>query len=183
MKMPVAACLAALLPSAAAFAQTMDFACPTPGTTFIYDSGTKVVVKGREGWDCLMENVGGKPYKLRALLFDNPAAGGKDMTAFIMALRPERLFPLEVGKKVDADYSAGGRSWHYVLSVARHEKREGPDGRLVDAILVEMNEQGDKNQRGISRWWIAPTYNYAIRFDFSDGAGTANRALVTSVSR
>ena len=183
MNLRIAAILAALLLPAAVQAQTMDFACPDPGTTFAYDSGIKVIAKGRDGWDCLMENVGGKPYKLRALLFDNPAAGGQDMSAFIAALKPERLFPLQVGRKVGADYRTGGRTWHYVLSVARQEKREGPGGRVVDTFVVEMNEQGDKDERGISRWWIAPAYNYAIRFDFSDGAGRANRALVTSVGR
>ena len=53
--------LTALLPSAMASAQTMDFACPDPGTTFTYDSGTKVVARGRDGMDCNMEIVGGKP--------------------------------------------------------------------------------------------------------------------------
>src|SRR5262249_17505939 len=95
--------LAALLPPVAA-AQTMDFACPAPGTTFTYDNDTKVVSRGQDGIDCKMEIVGGKPYKLRALLFDNPAPGGADMTAFINALKPERLWPLQVGKKIEARY-------------------------------------------------------------------------------
>jgi hypothetical protein len=67
--------------------------------------------------------------------------------------------------------------------VPRSEKRQGPGDTLVDTFVVEMNEQGDKKERGVSRWWIAPAYRYAIRFDFSDGAGAANRALVTSVGR
>src|SRR5579862_9875763 len=100
MNIRVAAMLAALLLPAAAPAQTMEFACPDPGTTFTYDSGTKVVAKGRDGWDCLMEIAGGKPYKLDALLFDNPSPDGGDTSAFISALRPERLFPLQVGKKI-----------------------------------------------------------------------------------
>ena len=183
MTLRLAALLAALLFPALAGAQTMDFACPDPGTIFTYDSGTKVVAKGREGMDCTMEIVGGKPYKLRALLFDNPAPNGSDMSAFIAALRPERLWPLQVGKKVEADYSAGGRSWHYILSVARTEKREGPGGTPIDTFLVEINEHGDRGRRGISRWWISPAYKYAIRFDFSDGEGKANRALVTAVTR
>jgi hypothetical protein len=183
MNFRLAAIVAALLLPVAAQAQTMEFRCPEPGTTFTYDSGTKVVAKGRIGFDCLMEIAGGRPYKLNALLFDNPAPGGKDMSAFIAALRPERLWPLQVGNKIEADYSAGGRSWHYLLSVPRFEKRQGPGNTLVDTFVVEMNEQGDKKERGISRWWIAPAYRYAIRFDFSDGAGAANRALVTSVSR
>jgi hypothetical protein len=54
---------------------------------------------------------------------------------------------------------------------------------LIDTFVIEMNEQGNKGERAISRWWISPTHKYAIRFDFSDGAGKANRALVTSVSR
>ena len=183
MTLRLAALLAALLFPALARAQTMDFACPDPGTTFTYYSGTKIVAKVREGMDCTMEVVGGKPYKLRALLFDNPAPDGSDTSAFIAALRPERLWPLQVGKKIEADFSAGGRSWHYILSVARTEKREGPGGTPIDTFLVEMNEQGNKGDRGISRWWISPTYKYAIRFDYSDGEGKANRALVTSVSR
>ena len=83
-----------------ASAQTMDFACPDPGTTFTFDSGTKVVARGRDGMDCTMEIVGGKPYKLRALLFDNPAPDGSDTSAFIAALKPERLWPL-AGRQED----------------------------------------------------------------------------------
>ena len=183
MTMRLAVCLAALLCPAMAAAQTMDFACPDPGTTFTYDSGTKVVAKGRDGMDCSMEIVGGKPYKLRALLFDNPAPDGSDTSKFIAAVRPERLWPLQIGKKIEADYSAGGQRWHYVLTVARTEKRAGPGDALIDTFLIEMTEQGDKEQRSISRWWISPNDKFAIRFDFSDGAGKANRAIVTSVSR
>jgi hypothetical protein len=185
MMMRTAAALlaATLLPSTMAAAQTMDFACPDPGTTFTYDSGIKVVAKGRDGMDCTMEIVGGKPYKLRALLFDNPAPDGSDVTSFIDALRPERLWPLSVGKKIDARYSAGGRSWDYILTVVRYEKREGPGDALIDTFLIEMQEQGDKGDRAVSRWWISPADKFAIRYDFSNGAGKANRALVTSVTR
>jgi len=183
MKMrPAAVVLAALFPTMAA-AQTMDFACPEPGTTFTYDSGVKVVAKGRDGMDCTMEIVGGRPYKLRALLIDNPSPDGKDTSAFIAALRPERLWPLEVGKKIEARYSAGGRSWDYILSVARYEKRTGPGNAMIDTFVIEMNEQGDKDQRSLSRWWISPADKFAIRYDYSDGAGHANRAVVTSVTR
>lgn len=174
--------LAALLPSAVA-AQTMDFACPDPGTTFTYDSGTKVVAKGRDGMDCIMEIAGGKPYKLRALLFDNPSPDGRDMSAFINALKPERLWPLDVGKKIEARYSAGGQTWNYVLTVVRYEKRTGPGEAMIDTFLIEMLETGAGGHRAVSRWWISPADKYAIRFDFSDGAGKANRAVVTSVTR
>ena len=36
------------------------------------------------------------------------------MSAFINALKPERLWPLEVGKKIEARYSAGGQTWNYI---------------------------------------------------------------------
>jgi hypothetical protein len=177
-----AALAAALLSSAAATAQTMDFACPDPGTTFTYDSGTKVVARGRDGMDCTMEIVGGKPYKLRALLFDNPSPDGSDTTAYIDALKPERLWPLAVGKKIEADFSAGGRSWHYILTVVRYERRTGPGDAMIDTFLIEMQEQGPAGQRSVSRWWISPADKFAIRYDYSDGS-RANRAVVTSVTR
>lgn len=183
MTKPLAAVLmAALIIPATATAQTMDFACPDPGTTFTYDSGTKVVAKGRDGMDCSMEIVGGKPYRLRALLFDNPAPDGADTTAYINALKPERLWPLSVGKKIEADFSTGGKSWHYILSVVRYEKRTGPGDAMIDTFLIEMQEQGPAGQRSVSRWWISPNDKFAIRYDFSDGS-RANRAVVTSVTR
>ncbi|MBI2735361.1 MAG: hypothetical protein HYX38_02250 [Rhodospirillales bacterium] len=177
-----AALAAALVSSAAANAQTMDFTCPDPGTTFTYDSGTKVVAKGRDGVDCTMEIVGGKPYRLRALLFDNPSPDGSDTTAYINALRPERLWPLAVGKKIEADFSTGGKTWHYILSVVRAEKRTGPGDAMIDTFLIEMQEQGPAGQRSVSRWWISPADKFAIRYDYSDG-NRANRAVVTSVTR
>ena len=177
-----AALAAALLSSAAANAQTMDFACPDPGTTFTYDSGTKVLAKGRDGMDCTMEIVGGKPYRLRALLIDNPSPDGSDTTAYINALKPERLWPLAVGKKIEADFSTGGKTWHYILSVVRHEKRAGPGDAMIDTFLIEMQEQGPAGQRSVSRWWISPADKFAIRYDYSDGS-RANRAVVTEVKR
>jgi hypothetical protein len=177
----VAALLAALAPGGIA-AQTMDFACPAPGTTFTYDSGTKVVARGRDGMDCLMDRVGGKPFKLSALLFDNPSASGADISAFIAALRPDRLWPLAVGKKIEARYSVGGQTWSYLLTVARYERRTGPGDALIDTFLVEMTESGEKGQRTLSRWWISPADKFAIRYDYSDGTGQANRAVVTGVT-
>ena len=99
MRLPAVSALlaAACLLPAAASAQTMEFACPEPGTTFTYDSGVKVIARGRDGMDCTMDRVGGKPFRLRALLFDNPSPDGADMSAYINALKPERLWPLEVG--------------------------------------------------------------------------------------
>jgi len=164
-----------------ASAQTMEFACPDPGTTFTYDSGTSVVARGRDGMDCTMEIVGGKPYKLRALLFDNPAPDGSDTSAFIAALKPERLWPLAVGKKIEASYTAGGRTWNYILSVPRHEKRMGPGDALFDAFVIEMIEQGAPDQRSVSRWWISQVERYSLRYDWSNSTGNANRAVVTDV--
>jgi len=185
MRLPAAfsALAVALLCAGAASAQTMEFACPDPGTTFTYDSGVKVVARGREGMDCTMERVGGQPFKLRALLFDNPSADGADLTAYIAALRPERLWPLEVGKKIEASYRVGSGTWTYTLAVARYERRTGPGDKMIDTFLIEMNETGDKGQRSISRWWISPADRFAIRYDFSDGAGKASRAVVTEVTR
>ncbi len=172
----------ALLAGAAA-AQTMDFSCPKPGTTFAFDSGTSMTAHGRDGMDCIMQKSGGPAVKIRALLFDNPGPDGKDTSAFIAAIRPERLWPLAVGKKIEASYSADGQTWTYVLSVARFEKRMGPDDALFDAFVIEMNERGDKGYRSISRWWVSPAENYALRYDFSNSTGGANRAVVTTVTR
>ena len=164
-----------------ASAQTMEFGCPKPGTTFTFDSGTTMTARSQEGMDCVMQFVGGSTFKVRALLFANPAPDGSDISAFIAAVKPERLWPLAVGKTIEASYSAGGRSWSYILTVARFEKRPGPGDALFDAFVIEMNEQGDRGQRSISRWWVSPVENYVLRFDWSNGDGKANRAVVTSV--
>ena len=105
------------------------------------------------------------------------------MSAFIDALKPERLWPLDVGKKIEARYSAGGQTWNYILTVVRYEKRTGPGDAMIDTFLIEMQEQGAGGHRAVSRWWISPADKYAIRFDYSDGTGKANRAVVTSVTR
>jgi hypothetical protein len=169
--------------AAPAAAQTMEFGCPRPGTTFEFDSGSRMTARGQEGMDCSMQFVGGSAFKVRALLFANPAPDGSDISSFLAALRPERLWPLEIGKKIEASYSAGGRSWNYILTVARFEKRPGPGDALFDAFVIEMNEQGDKGQRSVSRWWVSPAEKYVLRFDWSDGSGRANRAVVTRVTR
>ena len=172
----------AVLPAVAS-AQTMEFGCPKPGTTFVFDSGTSMTARGQEGMDCIMQKSSGPTVRVRALLFDNPGADGKDTSAFIAALKPERLWPLQVGKKIEASYSAGGRTWNYILSVARVEKRPGPGEALFDAFVVEMNEQGDKGERSVSRWWVSTAEKYVLRFDFSNDSGKANRAVVTDVKR
>jgi hypothetical protein len=171
--------LAAL--STAASAQTMEFGCPKPGTTFTFDSGTTMVARSQEGMDCVMQFAGGSTFKVRALLFANPAPDGSDISAFIAAIKPERLWPLQVGKKIEASYSAGGRTWTYILTVARFEKRQGPGDAVFDTFLIEMNEQGDKGQRSVSRWWVSTAEKYVLWFDFSDSGGKANRARATSI--
>jgi len=46
-----------------------------------------------------------------------------------------------------------------------------------------MNEQGDKGERSVSRWWVSTADKYVLRFDFSNDSGKANRAVVTEVKR
>jgi hypothetical protein len=174
--------LAGSLTSGAA-AQTMEFGCPNPGTVITFDSGTKVVSRGQDGMDCTMEEADGKPFKVRALLISNPGPDGSNMAPFIAALRPERLWPLEVGKKIEARYTTPKASWSYTLGVVRYEKRSGPGDAMFDTFVVEMQEHGDSGFRSVSRWWISPVIKYMIRFDASNSEGTSNRAVVTEVTR
>jgi hypothetical protein len=179
---------AAVLFAGPAAAQTMDFACPLPGTIFVFDSGTQVVAKGQDKDDCLMDVAGGAPFRMRSLLFTNPAPDGSDSTAFIAALKPERLWPLEVGKRIEATYSgttgSGAKgTWTYVLTVARRQTLTGPDGKPFDTFVVEMNEAGQNSYRSVSRWWISPEVKYLIRFDSSDSNNVSSRALVTAITK
>jgi len=164
-----------------ALGQTMEFGCPSPGTTISFDSGTRLVSRGQDGMDCKMESADGKSFKLRGLLISSLGPDGGDNSAFIAAIKPERLWPLKVGNKIEASYSAGGKTWTYILSVARQEKKAGPGGALFDTFLVEMNEQGEGGFRSLSRWWISPAQKYFIQFDASNSAGTSNRAVVTEI--
>jgi len=181
MTRSLAAALSGLLLASAASAQTMPFACPDPGTRITFDSGVVVISRGADGMDCRMDMIDGKPFRIRGLLLANPAADGADVSAFISALRPERLWPLEVGKKIEASYTVGGKAWHYILSVTGYEKRSGPGDALFDSFVVEMNEQGPGGFRSQSRWWISPQEKYMIRFDATNSDGKANRALATKI--
>src|SRR5260370_17987357 len=128
-----------------------------------------------------MESEGGKSFKVRGMLISSLSPDGGDNSAFIAALKPERLWPLKVGNKIEASYSAGGKTWTYVLSVARQEKKAGPGGALFDTFLVEMNEQGAGGFRSLSRWWISPVEKYFIQFDASNNHATSHRAVVTEI--
>ena len=176
-----AASLLALALAGPAAAQTMQFGCPEPGTRITYDSGVVVISRGQDGMDCKMDTVGGAPFKVRGLLLANPSADGSDVTAFVNAIRPERLWPLEVGKKIEADYKAGGKGWTYILSVAGYQKFNGPGGALIDCFVVEMNEQGPDGFRSVTRWRISPAEKYPIQYDYS--GGKANRAVVTKIEK
>lgn len=177
---PSAALLLVLFAGEAA-AQTMAFGCPTPGTTFIFDNDTKVVARGQDGMDCKMETVDGGPFKMRALLIPNPGPDGSDTSAFLATLKPERLWPLSVGKKVEARHTTPQGSWSYILQVADYEQRSGPRGALVDTFVIELNEQGPENFRSLSRWWISPAEKYMIRFDATNSKQVSNRAVVTDI--
>lgn len=180
---PLLLALAAAALTLPASAQTMEFNCPAPGTTIVFDSGLQAVARGKEGSDCLMESVGAAPFRMRALMMANPGPDGSDSTALIASIRPERLWPLEVGKRVEASHSSSKGSWNYILTVARKQQLEGPGGALYDTYLIEMIEQASSGPyRSISRWWISPKVNYLLRFDFSDSNGQSNRALVTKIS-
>jgi hypothetical protein len=177
----LAAALLGLLLASAAAAQTMPFACPDPGTKITFDNGVVVVSRGADGMDCRMDMVDGKPFRIRGLLLANPSADGADVTAFVSALRPERLWPLEVGRKIEATYNVGGKAWNYILSVTGYDKRPGPGDALIDCFIVEMNEQGPDGFHSQSRWWISPRDKYMIRFDATNSVGKANRAIATKI--
>ena len=179
LSLTIAVIFAAL--SVPALGQTMEFGCPSPGTTISFDSGTRLVSRGQDGMDCKMESADGKSFKMRGLLISSLGPDGGDNSAFIAALKPERLWPLKVGNKIEGSYSVGGKTWTYILSVARREKKAGPGGALFDTFLVEMNEQGDGGFRSVSRWWISPEKKYFIQFDASNSTGTSNRAVVTEI--
>jgi hypothetical protein len=177
-------CLLALVGAAFALpAAAMDLACPTVGTTIEFDSGTRVVAKGKDAGDCLMEEMGGKPFRIRALMLANPAADGADTSAFVNDIRPERLFPLTVGKRLEARHSSSKGSWTYVLSVPRTQMLEGAAGGVFETFVIEMTEQATSGPyRSVQRWWISPKHNYFLRYDFSDSNNRSNRALVTKVT-
>ena len=174
---------AALILPAAATAQTMDFACPDPGTTFTYDSGTKVVAQGPRRHGLQHGDRGRQALKLRALAVRQSLARRPRHVGLHRRVEAGALWPLEVGKKIEARYSAGGQTWNYILRWCATRSAPVPGDAMIDTFLIEMLEQGAGGHRAVSRWWISPADKYAIRFDYSDGNGKANRAVVTSVTR
>ena len=64
-------------------AQTMDFGCPKPGTTFAFDSGTSMTAHSRDGMDCIMQKSGGSIVNITASLADHPLAALNASVAMI----------------------------------------------------------------------------------------------------
>ena len=151
-----ASCFAVALALAAfaspAIGQTMEFGCPDAGTTISFDSGTRIVSRGQDGMDCKMESADGKSFRVRGLLISSASPDGGDNSAFIAALRPERLWPLKVGNKIEAVdgwYKIDG--WKLMVQAAAAPVLRKVAGKTE--LLVPISFKDGKAQMTLEYVW------------------------------
>ena len=125
-------------------------------------------------------------------------SGASGLVAAIAQLR--KSFPAKVSADTFKKLGIAPNNETYIINILRFLEivdAEGNKNAKAASVLVQHDES--EFQNGFSGLvqnaykdlfdlhgadaWIAPTDKFAIRYDFRDGAGKANRAIVTNGSR
>jgi hypothetical protein len=133
-----------------------------PGSTYTNSLGNTLTVRRVDGLKVTFSNQNGAEFTSHAMLYsDNPKVIGNDaVTAAI-----DQLFPLELGKTVEAWVYNADWAWQLQWKVARRDTITTPAGRF-DAWLIEHTETavGAAGYIGRSDTWYAPAIGWNVRY-------------------
>lgn len=133
-----------------------------PGSAYTNSLGNTLTVKRVDGLKVTFVNQNGAEFSSHAMLYsDNPKVRGND--AVVAAL--DQLFPLELGKSVEAWVYNADWAWQLKWKVARREMISTPAGRF-DAWLIEHTETaiGGSGYIGRADTWYAPAVGWNVRY-------------------
>jgi hypothetical protein len=173
----------------AATAQDSPVKCPKPGATFQYSDGSSATWTGPEGNYCKYKYTGRAPnnhVSTTAWFAPTMTASLEQAQSYAKQLKPEQLWPLEVGKKVVGRYDGAGAqgqgSWQNTITVKGYEKVTTKAGTL-DAFVVTKVEEGLSNKYRSTKVWYAPELAVTVKFTFSTSSGTNLSGELVSIKQ
>jgi hypothetical protein len=103
----------------------------------------------------------------------------------------EALWPLEVGKSADFDYSGRGAdgiygTWHHTISVLREDDLPTEFGTLRTFVIENRDRSlGAGNYEGRTTYWYAPDMGFPVRvkYEVVRGVGKPFDITLSSVSK
>jgi hypothetical protein len=132
-----------------------------PGSAYTNSLGNTLTVRRVDGLRVTFANQNGAEFTSHAMLYaDNPKVrGNADVKAAI-----DQLFPLELGKTVEAWVYNADWAWQLQWKVAKRETITTPLGRF-DAWLIEHTETAiGAGYIGRSDTWYAPAIGWNVRY-------------------
>jgi hypothetical protein len=132
-----------------------------PGASYTNSLGNTLTVRRVDGLKVTFANQNGAEFTSHAMLYsDNPKVRGNDEVAAAI----NQLFPLEVGKTVEAWVYNADWAWQLQWKVTRRESIATPAGRF-DAWLIEHTETAiGSGYIGRADTWYAPAIGWNVRY-------------------
>ncbi|HEX2114174.1 MAG TPA: hypothetical protein VHM01_07185 [Alphaproteobacteria bacterium] len=132
-----------------------------PGSSYTNSLGNTLTVRRVDGLKVTFTNQSGAEFTSYAMLYsDNPKVRGNDAVKAAI----DQLFPLELGKTVEAWVYNADWAWQLQWKVAKRESVATPAGRF-DAWLIEHTETAiGAGYIGRSDTWYAPAIGWNVRY-------------------
>lgn len=184
------ACVVALVVPASGYAQTAGFKCPADGTVVQYSDGGVSTWLSAGADHCRIENKAANGSVFNGLWY---APGGSRAnnasTAWIDQLQPAKLWPLAVGKRIEAKYSGASPGdgsqgvWAYTAAVDGYAKLTTKAGTF-DVFTLTWQEQAlTHSYKRTTRYWYAPNPGVVVRMESSDNRGGSRNAEAVAIKR
>lgn len=132
-----------------------------PGSSYTNSLGNTLTVRRVDGLKVTFANQNGAEFTSHAMLYsDNPKVRGNEAVAAAL----NELFPLELGKTVEAWVYNADWAWQLQWKVARRDTVTTPAGQF-DAWLIEHTETAiGAGYIGRSDTWYAPAIGWNVKY-------------------
>jgi len=175
-------------------AQSANFKCPPNGTVAEYSDGARTTWVEQVGNACRAERKDAAGMN-SVFLWYAPLATTfeRNNPGYVTQINPSRLWPLTVGKTVQAHYEGQGSTigyfskWDYAFTVEKTERittKAGTFDTLV--MLLHTKQLPPSNWEGTFRQWYAPELGVAVKYENSDNEGkptSLSKAELTAIRR
>lgn len=176
--------------STSAFGQTANFKCPPAGTTVEYSETSVTKWLGAEANFCRVESKNRRGEVTTSDWYAPTATRGSNQSgAWVDQMKPSRLWPLTVGKKISARYTgantlgSGTGVWDFTISVDGYEKVTTPAGTFDAFVVTNKQESLSGNFKSTWRNWYAPEAGVTVKFEYSNNQGSSSKGDAISIKR